>query len=213
MIEKIHWLGHASFRIDARAGIIYIDPWKLRSPVKGDLILVTHEHSDHLSPDDISALLKEDTKVVCPASAVAGARSAAGADRVVLIAPGEEKEVKGVKVRAIPAYNTEPERLGFHPRDKARPRVGFFITVDGVTIYHTGDSDDVPEMEGLAPDILLIPIGGTYTMDARQAAAAAARIRPGLAVPMHWGDIVGSRKDAEEFKKAFKGSVKILEKE
>jgi L-ascorbate metabolism protein UlaG (beta-lactamase superfamily) len=213
MIENLHWHGHASFRIDGRQAVVYIDPWKLHTPVKADLVLVTHEHFDHCSPDDVKAVSKETTVVVCAASARAGLQGCVGGDRLRVIAPGQELEVAGVKVRAVPAYNTAPERQGFHPRDKARPRVGFIVTVDGARIYHTGDTDGIPEMEGLAPDILLRPVGGTYTMDAHQAAEAARRIGAGIVVPMHWGDIVGGRADAEEFKKRYGGTVRILEKE
>jgi L-ascorbate metabolism protein UlaG (beta-lactamase superfamily) len=213
MIEKIHWLGHASFRIDGRSAVIYIDPWKLKNPVPGDLVLVTHEHFDHCSPDDITAVLRPTTRLVCSLSARESLKGVVGPDRVLVIGPGEETSVGDVTVRAVAAYNTAPERQGFHPRDKARPRVGFVVTVDGATVYHTGDSDGVPEMDDLAPDVLLIPVGGTYTMDPRQAAEAASRIGPRMAVPMHWGDIVGGRADAEEFKKLYKGNVTILEKE
>jgi len=213
MIEKIHWLGHASFRIDGQDAVIYIDPWKLKEPVPGDLVLITHEHFDHCSPDDIAAVLKPTTVVVSPLSAQGSLKGLVSPDRVRIVGPGEEVAVGDVKIRAVAAYNTAPERQGFHPRDKARPRVGFVVTVDGATVYHTGDSDGVPEMDGLAPDVLLIPVGGTYTMDARQAAEAAARIGPRRAVPMHWGDIVGGRADAEEFKKLFGDNVTILEKE
>jgi L-ascorbate metabolism protein UlaG (beta-lactamase superfamily) len=213
MIEKIHWLGHASFRIDGKTAVIYIDPWKLRKPAAGDLVLVTHEHFDHCSPDDISAVLKPTTVVVGARSARESLKGLVGPDRLRIIGPGEEIAVGDVKVRAVAAYNTAPERQGFHPRDKARPRVGFVVTVDGATIYHTGDTDGIPEMDALAPDVLLIPVGGTYTMDARQAAEAAARIGPRMAVPMHWGDIVGGRADADEFKKLFGGNVTIMEQE
>jgi len=213
MIEKIHWLGHASFRIDGRDAVVYIDPWKLRKPVPGDLVLVSHEHFDHCSTDDISAVLKPTTVIVCSPSAQAGLKGLVGPDRLRIIGPGDEVTVGAVTVRAVAAYNTAPERQGFHPRDKAKPRVGFMVTIEGATVYHTGDSDGVPEMDGLAPDVLLIPVGGTYTMDARQAAEAAARIGPRMAVPMHWGDIVGGRADAEEFKKQYGGNVTILEQE
>lgn len=213
MIEKIHWLGHASFRIDGSGATIYIDPWKLRSPVKGDLVLVTHEHFDHLSVPDIAAVSKKGTVVVCAAACRGSIEKAAAPGSVRLVAPGDELTEKGVTIRAVPAYNTEPERKGFHPRDAHRARVGFLVTVDGATVYHTGDTDAVPEMAGLAPDVLLIPVGGTYTMDAAQAAQAAAAIGARVAVPMHWGDIVGGWNDAREFEKRCACNVKILEKE
>lgn len=213
MIENIHWLGHASFRIDGGSAVITIDPWKLKNPAKADLVLITHEHFDHCSMDDIAAVLKDGTVVVGSPSARGSLEGCVPAGRLKIVSPGEEIEAFGVKVRAVAAYNTDPERQGFHPLDENKPRAGFVVTVDAATIYHTGDTDFVPDMEGLAPDILLIPVGGTYTMDAAQAADAAKKIRPKLAVPMHWGDIVGAREDADRFASLWGGEVKILEQE
>ena len=128
-------------------------------------------------------------------------------------APGDELTEKGVGIRAVAAYNTEPDRQGFHPKDPAIPRVGYVIELDGERIYHTGDTDVIPEMEGIGPDIALVPVGGTYTMDAEQAARAAELMGAKAVVPMHWGDIVGGREDAERFAKLFSGTTHVIERE
>jgi len=130
--------------------------------------------------------------------------------------PGEEKIVSGIKIRAINAYNTSkinPDtKRPFHPKEDNK--VGFLIDINGVTIYHTGDSDLVPEMSDLQPDVLLIPVSGTYVMTAKEAAQAVEKIKPKIAIPMHYGTIVGSEHDAKEFKQLVKScDVHIITKE
>ena len=130
--------------------------------------------------------------------------------------PGEEKTVNGIKIRAINAYNTNkinPDtKEPFHP--KSDNKVGFFVNIDGVTIYHTGDSDFIPEMNNLQPDVLLVPVSGTYVMTAKEAAEAVEKIKPKIVIPMHNGTIVGSEHEANEFKQLVKScDVHILTKE
>ncbi|MBW2260405.1 MAG: MBL fold metallo-hydrolase [Deltaproteobacteria bacterium] len=210
-IEKIHWLGHASFRIDAEGAVVYIDPWKIAGGPRADLVLVTHEHFDHCSPEDVEKVAGEGTVIVAtePCRPVL---EGVGAE-LRTVAPGDAIEVGGVKVRAVAAYNTEPDRQGFHPRDPQIPRVGYVVEVDGASVYHTGDTDVIPEMEGIAPDIALVPVGGTYTMSAEQAAEAARLMGAAAVVPMHWGDIVGERQDAERFAELFDGVTHIMDPE
>jgi L-ascorbate metabolism protein UlaG (beta-lactamase superfamily) len=189
MTAKLHWLGHDTFRIDGPP-VVYVDPFQLPAGAPpADLILITHEHSDHCSPDDVKAIRVPKTVVVAPRAAAVKLPGP-----VEVIAPGDAKAFAGVTVKAVPAYNTDKK---FHP--KAAGMVGYVFTVAGTTWYHAGDSDHIPEMAGLAPDVALLPVSGTYVMTAEQAAAAARAIAPKVAVPMHYGAIVGAASDAERF--------------
>ncbi len=200
MIEKIHWLGHDSFRLEGEV-TVYIDPWKLppNSP-KADIILITHDHYDHCSPEDVVKIQKADTVIV---TIPAAARKLKG--EVKTVKPGDKITVKGIEIEAVPAYNTNKP---FHPKEAGH--VGFIVTLGGKRIYHAGDTDFIPEMKGLKVDIALLPVSGTYVMTAEEAAKAADTIKPEVAIPMHYGEIVGSEKDAEHFKELTSVQVIIL---
>ena len=204
--DKLHWLGHDAFRIDGPP-VVYIDPYQLGEGLPaGDVVLITHDHFDHLSLSDLARVSAKGTVIVAPREVAAKV-----SEPVRTIAPGETLTVKGAKVRAVPAYNTNKT---FHP--KADGKVGFVVTLGGVTYYHAGDTDAIPEMTGLAPDVALLPVSGTYVMTAEEAAEAARAIRPKVAVPMHYGAIVGSDADAHRFARLLEGSgieVVIKDKE
>lgn len=210
MLEHVHWLGHDSFRIDGST-TVYIDPWKLAAgqPQAG-AVLVTHEHYDHLSLDDIAAIAGLGTVVVGPPAVTAQVRGLA----TLTVRPGETVEAHTATVTAVAAYNTTkfkaPGKV-YHPR--ADGHVGYIVAMDGLRLYHAGDTDAIPEMEGVAVDVALLPVGGTYTMTAEEAAGACAHLEAEVVVPMHWGDIVGSRDDAERFERLCRLPVKILEPE
>lgn len=199
--QHIHWLGHASFRIEDNGKQLYIDPWKLpeQSP-RADIVFITHGHYDHYSPKDIDKITKEGTIFVAPNDV---AKSIKG--NVVAVAPGETNEIAGLNVQTVAAYNMAKQ---FHPKQNGW--VGYCITLStGQRIYHAGDTDSTPEMRKVVCDVALLPCGGNYTMDAREAAAAANIFKPKAVIPMHWGDIVGSKEDVEEFRKAFKGTTLV----
>ncbi|MCX5840334.1 MAG: MBL fold metallo-hydrolase [Deltaproteobacteria bacterium] len=198
MLEKIKWLGHSSVKIEAEK-IIYIDPWKLKSNQKADLILISHSHGDHMSPADIKKIQKEDTVILAASDTL----SQLSGD-VRPLKPGEQVTVHGVTVEAVSAYN-----IGklYHP--KANNWIGFLITVGGKRIYYSGDSDVIPEMKAIKADILILPVGGIYTMTAKEAAEIANLIGPEAAIPIHYGDVIGTLADATEFQDFCKIHVEI----
>ncbi|MEM2053599.1 MAG: MBL fold metallo-hydrolase [Nitrososphaerota archaeon] len=203
---KISWLGHDAFRLkDDKT--IYIDPYKIKGKEMADIILITHEHFDHLSVEDINKVSSEKCVIVA-ARSCANQLGRVKAKEIKYVKPGDELEIDGVKIKAVYAYNVAKP---FHPKDAGG--VGYIVSMKGVSIYHTGDSDFIPEMKGLTVDVVLVPVSGTYVMTAEEAASAANTIMPKLAIPMHYGAIVGSEKDAERFKKLAKCEVKILNKE
>ena len=213
MIEKIHWLGHDSFRIDAEK-TIYIDPWQLKENVPpADLVLITHEHGDHCSPGDVAKIAGPETVIVTNTASAIKLKSQKGQVRVVK--PGDRLSINGIQLEAVPAYNLNKFRSPgkpFHPKEAGH--VGFIITAGGQRIYHAGDTDNIIEMDNLKVDIALLPVSGTYVMTAEEAADAARRIAPRVAIPMHYGaGVVGTRADAERFAKLYDGQVVILEQE
>lgn len=209
---RIAWLGHDCFRIEGEK-TIYTDPFKIGGEKTGDLILITHSHFDHLSPEDIQKIAAGDTVAVAPDDCRAQL-SRLGLKEVKTVRPGDLLTVEGVEVRTIPAYNVDKFRspgVPYHP--KQGEGVGYVFTIGGVTLYHTGDTDLIPEMEGLKIDVMFTPVSGTYVMTADEAAQAVKKISPKLAIPMHYGTIVGSRNDAERFSQNADCRVEILEKE
>ena len=203
-LNQIHWLGHASFLIAGRR-TIYIDPYQIQFAGEvGDMILITHEHSDHCSPDDVKWLRKGETVIVAPPSCVSQFKG-----DVRPVKAGDVLTIKGVTIEVVPAYNVNKT---FHPKEAGG--VGYIVTtVEGMRIYHAGDTDWIPEMAQVKADVALLPVGGKYTMDAAEAAQAANQIKPKLAIPMHWGTLIGSRQDADKFRQLSSVQVKILRPE
>lgn len=187
---RLEWLGHASFVLEGDIRI-YIDPFKI-SGKPADIIFITHTHADHLDPESLERIVTPETMIVCSSDAV-GSLSSFGAE-IIPLEPGESTLVRGVHVKATHAYNLDKE---FHPSEN--DWLGFIITVADLTVFCTGDLDDLPELYGLSCDVLLLPVSGTYVMDANQAAHFAEHIEYRRAIPMHFGSIVGTVEDAERF--------------
>jgi L-ascorbate metabolism protein UlaG (beta-lactamase superfamily) len=198
ILKKIVWLGHDGFRIDA-SKTVYIDPYQISDGPEADLILITHEHFDHCSPDDVAKVQHSGSVIVTEKDS---ATKLSGDVRVVKV--GETLSIDNVKIEAVAAYNTNKE---FHP--KSNGWLGFIVEIDGVKVYHAGDTDFIPEMNNFNTDIALLPVSGTYVMTADEAVEAALAINPKIAIPMHYGAIVGGDNDATQFKQALEGKVEV----
>ena len=209
LIDAVEWLGHSGFRIRAGRAVVYVDPYRAPSGPTADLVLITHGHYDHFSPQDLERLSGPQTVVVAPAPV---AERLSG--QVRSIAPGEAIELGRIDVRAIAAYNTskrDPSGDPFHPREAGW--VGYELRIGGERLYHSGDTDVIPEMDEVAGvDVALLAVSGTYVMTPGEAAEAARRIQPGVAVPMHWGEDIGTRADAEAFADLAPVPVRIMDK-
>ncbi|OLE01441.1 MAG: Zn-dependent hydrolase [Cyanobacteria bacterium 13_1_40CM_2_61_4] len=210
---KISWLGHDSFRIRNGKTVI-IDPFKIRPiPEKADILLITHEHYDHLSIDDIKKVVNENTTIVT-IPAVKKELFSLKVKEVKAVKPGDRLKLGDVSIEVVPAYNLnkfrEPGKV-FHPKEDGK--VGYIVGINGVRVYHAGDTDAIPEMKGLKPDVALLPVSGTYVMTADEAAQAAKVVEPKVAIPMHYGVIVGTEQDAQKFKQLATVEVQILKPE
>jgi L-ascorbate metabolism protein UlaG (beta-lactamase superfamily) len=194
MLERFTWFKQAAYRWDGDGLTLYIDPWEAEGG-PADLILITHAHGDHYQPEEIERLRKDGTKIVAPHDV---ARELSG--DVTAVAPGDAVEVSGVKIQAVPAYNIVEERLDKHP--KANNWVGYVLTLGDHTYYHAGDTDHLPELESLRTNVAFLPIGGFFTMDPDEAAGLARAMGPDLAVPMHYGFVIGSPSFADQFARA-----------
>lgn len=199
MVENIHWLGHDTFKIVGEK-VIYTDPFKLKKKDKADIILITHEHYDHCSPEDVKMIAGPDTVIVTVADCAGKLNG-----NIKTVKPGDKLNVMGIDIEAVPAYNTNKK---FHTKD--RGWVGFIFTVKGKRIYIAGDTDRIPEMKNFRCDIALLPVSGTYVMTAAEAVEAAMDIKPKVAIPMHYASIVGSADDARKFAEALKGKIEVV---
>jgi L-ascorbate metabolism protein UlaG (beta-lactamase superfamily) len=215
---RLSWLGHAGFLIK-NSKTIYIDPYNISEDLpKADIILLTHGHYDHCSVSDLKKIVQEGTKIIATADCQSKILKFDCKIGIEIISPWEEIELGEIKISAIPAYNIDKP---FHPKEEEW--VGYLIKMNDLLIYHAGDSDDIPEMQKLTgykqPGInfiCLFPVGGRFTMCPEEAFDAIKKLKPTLAIPMHYGSVSGTEEDAEYFFDLCKEagiSARILQKE
>ena len=199
---------HSSIRLETSLGtVIYVDPFRFETaPHDADMILITHTHYDHFSPEDIAKVRRPDTVFVMPAYNMMDFIEAGFTDEdAVFLVPYEHAmPLPGIEIETVAAYNVTKK---FHPEDEAW--MGYVVEIDGRRVYIAGDTDDLPENREIECDIALVPVGGTFTMDAREAAAFVNALKPAVAIPEHYGTVAGSPKDGETFARLVDPSIQV----
>ncbi len=204
MLEYIEVLCHSSIKIN-KEKVIYIDPFKIdKNYNDADMIFVTHDHYDHYSEEDIDKIKKEDTIIIAPEELLTKLlRKGFRKDSIITVEPNKKYMIQGMKFETIPAYNTNKQ---FHPKENGW--VGYIIEIKGVRYYIAGDTDITEENRKVKCDVAFVPVGGTYTMDFKEAATLVNEIKPKMAIPIHYGDIVGTKQDAIDFSKLLHPEIK-----
>ena len=199
---------HSSIRLQTSLGtVIYVDPFGFNTePHDADLILITHTHFDHFSPDDIARVRTPHTAFVMPAYNMREFIETGFTDESVAFLTPHEKAMPlpGIEIETVPAYNISKS---FHPEDKAW--MGYVVVMDDMRVYIAGDTDDLPENREIECDVALVPVGGTYTMNAREAAAFVNALKPTVAIPEHYGSVAGSAGDGEAFAKLVNPEIQV----
>ena len=205
--EQIRINTHSSIRIEG-SRTVYFDPFQVKeNPHDADVVCITHDHHDHFDPDSIEKIRKADTVFICPAGMKKELKSMADEEHCRLIQPGGEIVMGDMIVIGMPAYN---KLKPFHP--KHNKWLGYLLEMDGIRYYIAGDTDALSELQGIQCHIALVPIGGTYTMTAKEAAALVNKMRPDAAIPTHYGSIVGSMEDADTFRKLVDPAIEVITK-
>ena len=204
MLENIEVLYHSSIRI-SNDKIIYIDPFKIdKNYNDADIVFITHDHFDHYSEEDIDKVINENTTIIIPEELLTKLlRKGINKNAIITVEPNEKYMVQGIKFETIPAYNTNKT---FHPKEN--DWVGYIITLDGIRYYIAGDTDITEENRKVKCDVAFVPVGGTYTMNSKEAAQLINEIQPKIAVPIHYGSVVGTKQDATDFIKLLHPNIK-----
>lgn len=206
MLENVEVLYHSSIKIKDNK-IIYIDPFKIDKDYNdADIVFITHDHFDHYSEEDIDKVINENTTIIIPEELLTKIlRKGINKNAVITVESNKEYMVQGIKFETIPAYNTNKT---FHPKEN--DWVGYIITLDGIRYYIAGDTDITEENRKVKCDVAFVPVGGTYTMDFKEAAQLINEIQPKIAVPIHYGSVVGTKQDATNFIKLLHSSIKDI---
>ena len=204
MLENIQVLCHSSIKI-SKEKVIYIDPFKIdKNYNDADIIFITHDHYDHYSEEDIDKVCKQDTVIIVPEELLTKVlKKGFRQDYIITVKPNQKYMVDGINFETIPAYNINKQ---FHPKENEW--VGYIIEINNCRYYIAGDTDVTPENKAVKCDVAFIPVGGTYTMDFKEAANLINEIKPKIAVPIHYGSVVGTKQDAIDFIKLLPPTIK-----
>ena len=210
MLNNIEVLCHSSIRMD-KGKIIYVDPFHIEENYQdADIILITHSHYDHFSEEDIEKVRKADTIIYVTEDYVENARQLGFSEnKIIGVKPNQTYYEGNIEINTVPAYNVNKQ---FHPKENNW--VGYILKIDGIAYYIAGDTDITEENKKIKCDVAFVPVGGTYTMTAKEAAELVNIIKPKVAIPIHYGDIVGTKEDAITFVNSLEDGIdgKILMK-
>jgi L-ascorbate metabolism protein UlaG (beta-lactamase superfamily) len=207
VLHDLHWNGQSSIRLDVQGKSIAIDPYQIHRSYMADVVLITHPHPDHFSMQDLAKVVGIRTVIAAPPECLPELHKHFPRSTLITVHPGFRQILSGIPVEAVPAYNIVKKDK--HPKSKGW--VGYVLTVDGVRLYHAGDTERIPEMKGFTADIALLPLGQTYTMGSvEEAAQAAVDVRAKIAIPIHYGLYEGKESDAASFSKALRGKMRVI---
>ena len=203
---KIEVLCHSSIRIEGEDKIIYLDPYRIKEERNdADIIFITHSHYDHFSVEDILKIKKEETRIVVTNDLIDRAiELGVKEENITVVMPNNSYNILDIEINTIPAYNINKQ---FHPKENNW--VGYILKIEGKSIYVAGDTDVTVENKNVKCDIALIPVGGTYTTDYKEAAELVNVIKPEIVIPMHYGEIVGNKEDGIKFSKLVNSNIQV----
>ncbi len=206
--DRIHWYGQSAIKIETGELVLWFDPYKIPDGEdKADYIFITHSHFDHLSFEDIEKIVTSKTHFFAPYDCIPKLADA-GYKKFTSVEPGTKDEIKNdILVETVPMYNIN--KTTYHPR--GNKWVGYILTIEGLKIYHAGDTERIPEMKEINCDIAFLPLGQTYTMDSvEDAAKAALDTGAKTAIPFHYGLYEGKKEDADRFKELLEGKMDVV---
>ena len=202
MLENVYVFCHSSIKLD-KDKKIYFDPYNIDTEYKdADIIFVTHDHFDHYDIDSINKIRKDDTYIVVPHTLKEEVSKHFKEEYILVVDPGKEYNINDISFKTVRAYNIGKN---FHPKENNW--VGYIVNVDGYSYYVMGDTDETTESKCVTCDVLFIPIGGKYTMDKDEARHLTNIIGPKIAVPIHYGSVIGTTEDANYFVKNIDKSI------
>lgn len=204
MLKGIECLGHSTIKINKNEKVIYIDPYNIKENRNdANIIFITHNHYDHFSEEDVKRVKNNETIIVITEDLYTNTlKLGFNGINIIIVKPNNTYQVEGIKFSTIPAYNTNKT---FHPKECEW--VGYIIELDNTRYYISGDTDITEENQKVKCDVCFVPVGGTYTMDFKEAAYLVNEIKPKVAVPIHYGSIVGTKQDAEDFRKLLRPTI------
>ena len=206
MLEGVKINCHSSIRI-AKEKIVYIDPFRIKEvPHDADFIFITHSHYDHFSTEDILKVAKIDTSFVTVQETKSSLElMGIPEEQIIIVEPNNKYEVQEIKFETVSSYN---ENKKYHPKENNW--VGYIIELNGIKYYIAGDTDNISEIQNIKCDIAFLPIGGEFTMNAKEGANLANKLDVKVIIPTHYGELVGTKEDLEQFIKLTEKQIKVL---